>query len=192
MSDENREVDETKNEQSSTDDENKEEDKRVRINLRRTKFDPSLVRSKDKGLDALWKSLKKFDPDNFTSETEALVHLLRIYQIWAHSIYPSTFEDVITKVSNIRGIRNDIRDKVYEYRGEKRPSYDYDLGSKAIPIYSSTSTDISDYSDHSDREYLNNVPSSANDKKEEQADKETKETTENKFSEILDLLKEAD
>ena len=114
----------TTEEKTEADDKNEETEKKeeesteIKPRKRRsTKFQPSSLTDKEKGIPVLYERLNKFKPDKYPTKKEAFHAMMRLYQRWAYRLYPGEFSDTCWKIANTSGTKTIVRNFIYEMNG---------------------------------------------------------------------------
>lgn len=84
------------------------------------KFEAEMLRDPQKGLAEIYGHFERMPESSFAGDKECLAYFMRKYQHWLYRLFPNDFGDMCWKIGGIKGVKNAVRDFVFEVKGMER------------------------------------------------------------------------
>jgi hypothetical protein len=102
-------------------------------------FQASMLSDPDKGLECLLRKFERMDDASLDGSRESLALLMRTYQAWLYGLFPADFGDMCWKMGDRKGVKNIVRDFVFDKKGFSRF-----IGNDGEPIHGQPKSSSSD------------------------------------------------
>jgi hypothetical protein len=83
-------------------------------------FQASMLSDQDKGLEHLLRKFERIDDASLDGSRESLALLMRTYQGWVYDLFPADFGDMCWKMGDRKGVKNIVRDFIFDKKGFSR------------------------------------------------------------------------
>ena len=84
------------------------------------KFEASMLQDPEKGLAGLYSYFERMPDSSFAGDKECLASFMRKYQHWLYRLFPNDFGDMCWKIGDVKGVKNIVRDFVFDLKGRQR------------------------------------------------------------------------